>query len=216
MVGRDLTLPKRPSAIVFDLDGVLVDSTEVVELAWRRWADEQCVSIDDLLAVAHGRPAREVVQAFAPHLDGDHESKRLDAWEVEASGGLAAMPGAEKCVAAAARGPWAIVTSGAWELATGRLRAVGLALPPVLVTADDITMGKPHPQPYLRACEKLAIPASECLVIEDAPAGITAAKRAGMTVVAVKTTHAAAALQEADVVLESMHDVHERLSEIDR
>jgi mannitol-1-/sugar-/sorbitol-6-phosphatase len=216
MAGPDLALPNRVSAIVFDLDGVLVDSTEVVELAWRRWADEQGVSLEDLLAVAHGRPAREVVQAFAPHLDGDHESRRLDDWEVEASGGLTAMPGARECVAAAARGAWAIVTSGARDLATGRLGAVGLALPPVLVTADDITLGKPHPQAYLSACEKLAIPASECLVIEDAPAGVTAAKRAGMTVVAVKTTHAVAALQEADFVLESMHDVHECLCRLER
>jgi mannitol-1-/sugar-/sorbitol-6-phosphatase len=213
MATRRRASPGRVSAIVFDLDGVLVDSTEVVERAWRRWAGEHGVPADDLLAIAHGRPAREVVQAFAPHLDAEHEARRLDDWETEGSDGLVAIPGAQECVDAARRGRWAIVTSGGRELATGRLRAVGLPIPEVLVTADDVTLGKPHPAPYERARQELAVPAAECLVVEDAPAGITAARRAGMTVLAVMTTHAAAALQDADLLFSTMHDVNRHLRE---
>jgi mannitol-1-/sugar-/sorbitol-6-phosphatase len=208
--------PGRVSAIVFDLDGVLVDSTEVVERAWRRWAGEQGVPADDLLAIAHGRRAREVVHAFAPHLDAELEARRLDDWETEDSDGLTAIPGAHECVAAARRRRWAVVTSGGRELATARLRSVGLPIPEVLVTADDVALGKPHPEPYERVRQALAVPAAECLVVEDAPAGITAARRAGMTVLAVMTTHAAAALQDADVLFNSMHDVNRYLRDSER
>jgi sugar-phosphatase len=199
------------SAIVFDLDGVLVDSTQVVERAWRRWAEEQGISADDVLAVAHGRPAREVVRMFAPHLDGELQATRLDDWEMSDSEGLATIAGAHNCVAVARGGRWAIVTSGGRELATGRLRAVGLPVPEVLVTADDITLGKPHPEPYERACHELAVPAADCIAVEDAPAGIAAAKRAGLTVLAVTTTHAASSLREADLIFNSMHKVSEHL-----
>src|SRR3954454_11484648 len=97
------------TAIVFDLDGVLVDSTAVVERAWRRWAGERGVPADDVLAIAHGRPSREVIAAFAPALDAEAEARRLDGWESGET--LAAMPGAAECVAVAQRGPWAVVTS---------------------------------------------------------------------------------------------------------
>src|SRR5918999_683475 len=123
----DQRKPPRPiAAVVFDLDGVLVDSTAVVERAWRRWAAEQRVPPEEDLAVAHGRPAREVVHAFAPHLDAAHETERLDAWETAESADLVALPGAHDCVALAQRGCWAVVTSGGRELAAGRLAAVGL------------------------------------------------------------------------------------------
>jgi sugar-phosphatase len=197
--------------IVFDLDGVLVDSTQVVERAWRRWAEEQGVSADDVLAVAHGRPAREVVRLFAPHLDGERQAARLDGWEMRDPEGVAVIAGAHECVAVAGRGRWAIVTSGGWELATDRLRAVGLAVPEILITADDVTLGKPHPEPYERACRDLGVCPADGIAVEDAPAGITAAKRAGMTVLAVTTTHAAKSLQDADLIFSSMHEISEHL-----
>ena len=208
--------PGPVAAVVFDLDGVLVDSTAVVERAWRRWAAEQSVSPEEVLAVAHGRPAREVVHSFAPHLDAAHEAERLDAWEIEESAELAALPGVHECVALAQRGRWAVVTSGGRELAAGRLAAVGLPQPPVLVTADDVKLGKPHPEPYMRVRDALAVSAAECLVVEDAPAGITAAKRAGMTVLGVITTHPATALQEADLLFESMRHVWQYLRAFQR
>jgi sugar-phosphatase len=202
-------VPGRVAAIVFDLDGVLADSAGVVERAWRRWAREQGLAADDLVAVAHGRPAREVVHAFAPHLDADEEARRLDDWETEDPEGVAAIPGARECVEMARLRPWAIVTSGGRELATSRLRAAGLPIPRVLVTADDVARGKPDPEPYARAAEELGLAPASCLVVEDAPAGITAAKSAGMTVLAVTTTYPEAVLGDADLVFGSMVDVAE-------
>ena len=105
---------------------------------------------------------------------------------------------------------------GGRELAAGRLAAVGLPQPPVLVTADDVTLGKPHPEPYTRARDALGVSAAECLVVEDAPAGITAAKRAGMTVLAVITTHPATALHEADLLFDSMRHVWQYLRAVER
>jgi mannitol-1-/sugar-/sorbitol-6-phosphatase len=196
-------------AIVFDLDGVLVDSTAAVERAWGQWAAERGIAVDELLAVVHGRPSREVIARFAPELDAVAEAKRLDSMEeVTAS---PAIPGAAECIALAQEGAWAVVTSGDGR-APARLRAAGLPVPDVLITADDVTNGKPDPEPYARAAEALGVPAAECVVVEDAPAGITAAKRAGMRVIAVATSSPAAALGEADLVLASMHEVLPELS----
>ena len=197
--------------MIFDLDGVLVDSTAVVERAWRWWAEEQGLAADDVLAIAHGRPTRDVVRSLAPQLDSDEHARRLDSWEAAHSRGLTPVPGAAECVATARREAWAVVTSGNRELATARLLAAGLPPPPVLVTADDVERGKPHPEPYLRAGRALRVAPASCLVVEDAPAGIAAAMGAGMTVLAVSTTHPASALRGADLVFGSMHEVHGHL-----
>jgi len=198
-------------AVIFDLDGVLVDSTGVVERAWRWWAEEQGVPVAQVLAIAHGRPSRDVVRELTPHLDGDEQARRLDGWETEHSEGLIAVPGAAECVATARRGPWAVVTSGGRELASERLLTAGLPLPPVLVTADDVEHGKPHPEPYERAGRALVLAPASCLVVEDAPAGVAAAKGAGMMVIAVSTTHEPDALREANLVLDSMHEANAQL-----
>lgn len=195
-------------AIIFDLDGVLVDSTEAVERAWSRWAEQRGIATEELLPVIHGRPSREVIAEYAPDLDPADEARRLDS--MEESDASPAFPGAAECVALAQQGPWAIVTSGD-RRAPDRLRAAGLPVPDVLVTADDITNGKPDPEPYARAAEALGVAPGECVVVEDAPAGITAAKRAGMRVIAVTSTYPAEALGEADLVLGSMHEVADAL-----
>jgi sugar-phosphatase len=197
--------------VIFDLDGVLVQSAPVVEASWSRWAAERGVDWDALLPVLHGRPGRELVTEFAPHLDADEEVATITAYEMAEEGALRAIAGARECIEAAPR--WAIATSGGRELALGRLRAVGHPIPDVFVTADDITRGKPHPEPYLKAAEKLGAEPDQCLVIEDAPAGIEAARAAGMRVVAVTTSHAAAQLAAADAVYDSMDEV--RRAELD-
>ena len=184
---------------------MLVDSTGVVERAWARWAAEQDVSFQAMLPVLHGRPGRELIREFAPHLDAVAEAEKVDRWESEDPGGVTAVPGSAECIAIARTRPWAIVTSGPREHATARLRAVGHPLPPVFVTADDVTHGKPDPEPYLKAKDQLGI--SDGVVVEDAPAGIAAARGAGLRVLAVTTTHKALALQDADRVLPSMHEV---------
>jgi mannitol-1-/sugar-/sorbitol-6-phosphatase len=197
----------RFSAILFDLDGVLVDSLRVVERAWRRWAREQDLAAEDVLGVVHGRTAREVIAMFTPHLDATEQALLVGDYETEHRGELALLPGAAECVGIARQGRWAVVTSGARALATTRLAAVDLPAPEVLVTADDVTFGKPDPEPYRRAAAALGVPEAECVVVEDAPIGVLAAKRAGMTVLAVTTTHTAAALGHADLVFPGMADV---------
>jgi sugar-phosphatase len=203
----DGLLPARVSAVLFDLDGVLVDSVRVVERAWRRWAVEQHIGAEEVLAAVHGRRARDVVRMFAPDLDLAQQVLRVSSYEAEDRGGLAVVPGARECVSVARRGRWAVVTSGGRELAVRRLAAVGLPVPEVLVTGDDVACGKPDPEPYRCAAQSLGVPAWECVVVEDAPAGVLAGKRAGMTVLAVTTTHEAAALDRADRVFATMHDI---------
>jgi sugar-phosphatase len=194
------------NTLIFDLDGVLVDSTAVVERAWRRWAGERGIAWDTMLPRLHGRPGREVVGEFAPHLDALEELVTVDAYEMADTDSMAALPGALALIELA--GPrWAIVTSGGYELATGRMRAVGIPTPPVLVTASDITRGKPHPEPYLKAAAALKVDPSTCLVIEDAPAGIEAGKAAGMRVYAVANTHEPDVLGHADRVFASTEAV---------
>jgi mannitol-1-/sugar-/sorbitol-6-phosphatase len=210
-MAEDFSGPERVAAVLFDLDGVLVDSAQVVERVWRRWAGEQQIPVEDVLAVSHGRPAREVVRMFAPHLDADRQALLIARHEARDSGGLAAVPGAHECVSLASRGPWAVVTSGGRRIAVGRLVAVGLPVPAVMVTADDVTCGKPDPEPYLRAAKDLDVLPGECIAIEDSPAGVTAAKRGGMTVLAVTTTHPASALQHADLVCPTLHGITQHL-----
>jgi len=196
------------SAVLFDLDGVLVDSLRVVERSWRRWAADQHLEADDVLAEIHGRRAAELVRMFAPQLDPVQEVVRITGYETEDGGGeLTAIPGAQESVDVARQGRWAVVTSGGRDLALLRLAAVGLPVPAVLVTGDDVEHGKPDPAPYLRAAALLDVPAGECVVVEDAPAGVLAARRAGMTVLAVATTHPTDALTAADLVFPGMDEV---------
>jgi sugar-phosphatase len=201
--------------ILFDLDGVLVDSQALIEEVWRKWASHWGLSGDEVIATVHGVVARDVVRMFTPHLDAEAEVKRINKEAQSDDGaGLVALPGALDCVHTAGRGRWAVVTSGDRDTARSRLAAVGLPIPEFLVTADDITNGKPDPEPYLLAADALSVPASRCVVVEDSPAGVTAGKRAGMTVFAVATTHRASSLGEADEVFQSMHAVSRRLRTI--
>jgi len=154
----------RVSAILFDLDGVLVDSLRAVEQAWRRWAREQGLPAADVLAVVHGRTAREVIGMLAPHLDVAEQALRVGGYETEHRGEVAELPGASECVGIARQGPWAVVTSGTRALATARLAMVGLPVPEILVTADDVTFGKPDPEPYRRAAAVLGVPEAESVV----------------------------------------------------
>lgn len=204
---REAEVHKGVRAVLFDLDGVLVDSLRVVERAWTRWAREQDISAAAVLAVIHGRTARDVIGMFTPHLDVAEQALRVSGYETHDRGELAVVPGARECVGIASQGCWAVVTSGARKLAVARLAAVGLPVPEILITADDVTSGKPDPEPYRQAAGTLGVRTGECVVVEDAPMGVLAAKRAGMTVLAVTTTHQATALRHADLVFPTMHDV---------
>jgi mannitol-1-/sugar-/sorbitol-6-phosphatase len=198
----------RCSAILFDLDGVLIDSTRSVDRQWRAWAREQGVDEEKVMAIAHGVRTIEVVRAVAPHLDAEAEVLRLESREAEDHVDVAVMPGAAELIAAIPDGRWCVVTSGTRHLATTRLRLGGLPVPGILVTADDVANGKPHPEPYLRGAELLGVRPEDCLVIEDAPAGIQSAHAGGMKVIGLSSTYPASKLDEADAVLDRLSRIH--------
>jgi sugar-phosphatase len=192
------------AAILFDLDGVLVDSTRSVERQWRIWARARGIDEEKVMAIAHGVRALEVIRAVAPHLDPEAEVRDLEKQEADDRDGVAVMPGAVELVAAIPRGRWGVVTSGTRRLATARLRLAGIPIPDVMVTADDVADGKPHPGPYLKGAERLGFDPGECLVIEDAPAGIRSAHAAGMKAIGLTSTYPAAGLSEADAVIQKL------------
>lgn len=196
------------SAILFDLDGVLVDSTRSVERQWRIWAREQGIGGDKVATVAHGVRAVEVIRAVAPHLDAEAEVRKLESREANDHDGVRAMPGALELVHAVPEGQWGVVTSGTRQLATERLRLFGIPIPKVMVTADDVAKGKPDPAPYLKGAALLGVEPKECLVIEDAPAGIQSAHAGGMKVIALSSTYPAPALGEADLVISKIERIH--------
>ncbi len=199
------------SAILFDLDGVLIDSTKSVTRVWRKWATDCGLDPDFVIANIHGRPTSASVQFVAPHLDIAVETPLIEELEINDTEGVDAIPGAKALLAQIPHGSWCIVTSGTRKLATSRIAVGGLPTPDVFVTFDDITNGKPHPEPYLLGASKLGVNPAECLVFEDAPAGIEAGKAAGMKVIGVPTTYTADRLTAADAVAKSLEFVTVRL-----
>lgn len=189
------------AAILFDLDGVLVDSTAAVDHEWREWAARKGVDGDAVMAIAHGVRTIEVIRRVAPHLDAEAEAAAIENHEAGDQTGVVVMPGALELVRAIPAGRWGVVTSGSRLLARNRLRHCGLPVPAVLVTSDDVTHGKPDPEPYLNGAELLGLDPAECLVIEDAPAGIEAARTAGMKVIGLASTYRPEKLTEADAVI---------------
>jgi sugar-phosphatase len=189
------------AAILFDLDGVLVDSTGAVDREWRAWARRKGVDGDAVMAIAHGVRTLEVIQRVAPHLNAEAEVRELESREANHQEGVTVMPGAAELVQSIPDGRWGVVTSGTRLLASARLRYCGLPVPKVLVTADDVAHGKPHPEPYLKGAELLGFKPADCLVIEDAPAGIQAARAGGMKVIGITSTYRADALEHADAVI---------------
>lgn len=198
-------------AVLFDLDGVLVDSSRSVELVWREWGKLRNRSPEPFIALAHGRRTSETIRLVGPELDARAEAAVLDRMEEECTEGLVAGPGAMSLVRAIPLGRWGVVTSGHRPVATLRLTSVGIPVPPVLVTGDQVTNGKPDPEPYLAGLKGMALDADQCLVIEDAPPGIVSAKAAGLRVIALTTTHRAEALREADIVVEDLTRVSIRV-----
>ena len=194
----------RCSAILFDLDGVLVDSEPVVVRTWNRWAARHKLDIPDLVRRAHGRRSIETVQEVAPQLDAEAEVRWLEGTEVSDAQGLATLPGADALFQAIPPHRRAVVTSGGRALAEFRLASVGITPPAILISADDIQRGKPAPDGYLLAAERLGAIPDECIVIEDTPAGIAAGRAAGATVLAVATTFPPAELHQAHVVVPSL------------
>jgi sugar-phosphatase len=195
------------SAILFDLDGVLVDSTRAVDREWREWARRKGVDGDAVMAIAHGVRTIEVIQRVAPHLEAEAEVLELESREADHQEGVCVMPGAVALVHSIPEGRWGVVTSGTPLLASARLRFCGLPVPKVLVTADDVAHGKPHPEPYLKGAGRLGFSPADCLVIEDAPAGIQSARAAGTTVIGITSTYGVSALEQANAVIRKLGQI---------
>ncbi len=191
------------SAILFDLDGVLLDSTRVVAQQYTVWALEQGLDPETVMKAAHGVRTVEVIRRVAPHLDAEAETRKIELREAEASG-IVAMAGAVELLNSIPKERWCVVTSGTRFLATTRMRKFGLPVPDILVTADDVTRGKPDPEPYRKGSELLKVNPADCVVIEDAPAGIRAAHGAGMRVISLPSTYPLDELKEADAIVSGL------------
>jgi mannitol-1-/sugar-/sorbitol-6-phosphatase len=198
----------RCKAVLFDMDGTLVDSTRVVEVAWGRWAARHAIPLEQVLSFSHGRPTIATLEQFLPGLDHSEELEELSRFEETQTEGILAVPGALEVIRAleTVHCPWAIVTSAWRKLAETRVVAAGLPLPRVLVPADEIRNGKPDPEGFLRAAEQLGIAPEECVVFEDTRPGIEAGLSAGMQVVGLLTTYSRQQLRHQPVIRD-FHDV---------
>ncbi len=200
-------------AILFDLDGVLVDSRKAVERSWERWAKERGVHNDSLLKLAHGRRTVESLPEIAPHLDVATEVALLERIESEETRGLFPINGALELLQPLLPEQWAIVTSGSAKVALARMRFCAIPTPVVFVTALDVHNGKPAPDGYLAAAKRLGVPAADCVVVEDTQAGISSGKSAGMNVIAVEGTEQPDGLLQADIVARKLADI--RVEQLD-
>lgn len=192
-------------ALLFDNDGTLVSSLDSVRRCWTRWAGEYGITAEAFARVElHGRPAAEIVADLLPAGLVPQAVARVEQLEVDdvADGGVRLLPGTKDFLDALPAERWAVVTSATRRLAEARLDAVGI-LPKMLIAADDITRGKPDPEPYLLAARRLGVDPARCVVFEDAPAGLQAGRAAGMTCVALATTHRADEL-DADLVVDDL------------
>ena len=197
------------AALLFDLDGVLIDSTPAVARVWRAWAIEHGFDPVEVVARAHGRPSLTTVSEYLPNSDHELENREVERREIEDVVGVVPLPGTLVLLASLPTDRWTIVTSCTRRLAEVRIRAAGLPLPQKMITSNDILHGKPHPDPYLKGAAILGFPPADCIVLEDAPAGIRSGKAAGARVIAFKTTSPESALREAgaDWILNNCSDI---------
>jgi mannitol-1-/sugar-/sorbitol-6-phosphatase len=191
-------------AVLFDLDGVLVESREATERVWMSWARSNGIDEEELRSAMHGVRSIEVVRALRPELDAGAEAARIEEAQAGDVRGLRAIAGAAEALSALREDRVAVVTSATPPLAAARLGAAAIEPPAVMVTADDVSRGKPDPEGYLTAARRLGVDPAETLVVEDAPPGIEAGRAAGAAVVGVTSTHEAADLAAADVVIPSL------------
>jgi sugar-phosphatase len=206
-------MPLIAAALLFDLDGVLADSTPSVTRAWSAWSLRVRLDTDELLPKVHRRRAIETNRPARPDLDAEAELATIVADETTDNDDTEQIPGARELVGALPAGSWAIVTSGLRPVATARLVAARIPLPRVMITAESIERGKPNPECYLKGAEALGVDPRDCVVVEDAPAGTAAARAAGMRLVALTTTHTAAQLEPADLVVPDLSHVTVHVTE---
>lgn len=195
------------SAILFDLDGVLVDSIASVERQWLKFAVRHNLDPDKVLKAAHGHRSIETVRILMPEADAQAENLIVEQNEIDDTEGLVAFEGAAELLSVLPAERWNIVTSGTRALATARLRAAGLPVPKHMVAADQVANGKPHPEPYIKGAQALGFTPDQCIVFEDAPTGIRSARAAGAKVIGVQGTYSADELGSAEARISSLTQV---------
>lgn len=197
-------------AVLFDLDGVLVDSSAVVERHWTRWAKEHGLDPVDVVRTVHGRRPVDTVCKLMPDLEDPVEmAERIAEGEAGDFEGMRVLPGGGSLTGQLPRGRWIVATSGPRKLATARLQYADIPIPKAIVTAEEVQLGKPHPDPYLLAAERLGVTADRCIVFEDSPAGVRSGKAAGARVIALLTTHERSELEGAgaDCIIDDLSAV---------
>ncbi len=201
-------------ALLFDFDGVLVDSTGNILRHWKAWADRHGIDMNEINKAVHGMRAIETMRIVAPHLNLEEEVRLFMENELHDTEGIIAYEGARDLLSTLPTNAWAVVTSARMELVRLRLVTTGLPVPQVLIAADDVREGKPSPEPYLAGSKKIGVLPERCMVVEDAPAGIRAGKRAGMFVTAIASTHSADELLAcgADIALNRLVDLRVEFS----
>jgi|ERR1041385_3800972 sugar-phosphatase len=200
-------------AILFDLDGVLVDSTKSVVQIWTAWSENNGIPPARTLEIIHGCRTTEALEMLAPHLDIKSEAEKIEAGITFKKGGTVAIPGAGKLLNTLPPDRWCVVTSGLKEFAEVRLKDAGLPVPKILVSAEDVINGKPHPEPYLKGAELLKVNSTKCIVVEDALNGVQAGRAASMKVIGVATTYSVSDLNEADAVVRNLSQIAVNLRE---
>ncbi|KAL1919940.1 uncharacterized protein VTP21DRAFT_1872 [Calcarisporiella thermophila] len=176
-------------ALLFDLDGTLIDTKSAVERCWTEWAVEHGIAPSEVFAIMHGRRSMDIIEYYFPGKGTVEAAIELERRVCKDVDGVVALPGVKSILEQLPEGRWAVVTSGTEYHARTRLQQMGLPVPNVLVSADKVTNGKPHPEPYLQAARQLGVDPKDCIVFEDAPAGIKSGKAAGMLTIAVLTSH---------------------------
>jgi mannitol-1-/sugar-/sorbitol-6-phosphatase len=191
------TLSIQTDALLFDMDGVLIDSTPAVARVWTRWALDHGFDPAEVVRRAQGRPSITTIRELLPNSDHQVENAKVESSEIEDLEGVVPLPGALDLLSRLPSERWAIVTSSTRALAEVRIRAACLPRPALFITSSDVTHGKPHPEPYMKAAESLGFTSANCIVVEDAPAGIKSGKEAGSRVIAFPTTVTVPELQKA-------------------
>jgi sugar-phosphatase len=194
-------------ALLFDFDGVLVDSTQLVNRLWGGWAANKGIDPEKVHSIVHGRRAFEIVSTVAPHLSAEEEAQTLILQEANDPSGTEQVPGVIELLAALPEDYWAIVTSGGRSATLSKLAHAGLTPPKTLISADEVLIGKPDPEGYLKAAELLGQSPADCVVIEDSPAGLEAARRAGMRSIGILSTHEAPELTNATYLIKQLSHI---------
>ena len=197
----------RCKGVLFDMDGILISSIGSVERSWTKWAELRGVDPEYACKTAHGRRAIETAAMLRPDLDSEAELRLIEDIELADGEGLAVLPGVQALLHALPADRWTVVTSATERLARMRMAQAGIPVPARLVTADDVTQGKPDPAPYLAGAALLRLPAEECVVFEDAESGTLAGRAAGCTVIATTFSHEAESLRAAHYLIEDVTGV---------